>query len=70
MPFGVVSEVSQGTGVLDGGGDHRKGKGNFGGKCVASHCNHTLSFIVNCAHSRCVYCGECAAATCVVTHTD
>jgi len=26
MPFGVVSRVGRGMGVLDGGGDHRRGR--------------------------------------------
>jgi len=29
MPFVVVSGVGRGMGVLDGGGDRRKGKGQF-----------------------------------------
>jgi len=37
MPFGVVSGVSQGMGVLDGGGDRRRGRGNFVDECGASH---------------------------------
>ena len=39
MPFGVVSGVSRGIGVLDGSGDRRRGRGSFGGKYGASHCN-------------------------------
>jgi len=39
MLFGVASGVGRGTGVLDGGGDCRKGRGSFGDKCGASHCN-------------------------------
>jgi len=39
MPFRVVSGVGRGMGVLDGGGDRRKGKGSFGGEFGASHCN-------------------------------
>jgi len=30
MPFGVVSGVSQGMGLLDGGGDRQRGRGSFG----------------------------------------
>ena len=30
MPFGVVSGVGRGTGVLDGGADHRRGMGILG----------------------------------------
>jgi len=30
MPFGMVSGVVQGMGVLDGGGDRRRGMGSFG----------------------------------------
>jgi len=37
MPFGMVSEVGQGMGVLDG--DHQRGRGSFGGEFVACHCN-------------------------------
>jgi len=32
MPFGMVSGVSQGMGVLDGGDDRQRGKGSFGGE--------------------------------------
>ena len=39
MPFGVVRGVGRGMGVLDGGGDRRRGKGSSGGKYGASHCN-------------------------------
>jgi len=39
MPFGVVSGVDRGTGVLDGGGDHRRGMVSSWGKCGTSHCN-------------------------------
>ena len=35
IPFGMVSGVSQGMGVLDGVGDHRRERGSFG----VSHCN-------------------------------
>jgi len=30
IQFGVVSGVGRGMGVLDGGGDHRRGRGSFG----------------------------------------
>jgi len=47
MPFGMVSEVGQGMGVLDGGGDRRRGMGWFGGEFGASHCNQWgLCYIV------------------------
>jgi len=39
MPFAVVSGVSRGMGVLDGGGDHQRGRNSFGSKGGASHCN-------------------------------
>jgi len=39
MPFGVVSGVGRGMGVLDGGDDSRRNRGNFGGEFGASHCN-------------------------------
>ena len=32
MPFAVVSGVGLGVGVLDFGGDRRKGTGQFGGE--------------------------------------
>jgi len=38
MPFGVVSGVGLGMGVLDFGGDRRR-KGSFGGEFMAYHCN-------------------------------
>jgi len=36
MPFGVVSGVRLGMGVLDFGGDRRRGRGSFGGEFAAS----------------------------------
>jgi len=30
MPFGVASGVGRGKGVLNGGGDRRRGRGSFG----------------------------------------
>jgi len=40
MPFWVVSVVGYGTGVLDGVGDCRRGRGSFMGEFGASsHCN-------------------------------
>ena len=30
MPFGMVSGIGRGMGVLDGGGDRRRGTGSFG----------------------------------------
>ena len=41
MPLGVVSGVSQGKGVLDGGSYCQRGRGSFGGEFGASHCNVT-----------------------------
>ena len=38
-PFGVVSGVGRGMGVLNRGGDRRRERGNFGGEFGASHCN-------------------------------
>ena len=38
MPFGMVSEVGRGTGVLDGWLSS-KGKEQFRGELGASHCN-------------------------------
>jgi len=50
MPFGVVSGVSRGMGVLDGGGDRRRGRGSFGDKFGASHSNQweLCGVIVSC----------------------
>jgi len=31
MPFGVVTGISRGMGVLDGSGDRRRGRDSFGG---------------------------------------
>jgi len=42
MPFGMVSGVGLGMGVLDFDGDHRRERssfGNFWGEFAASHCN-------------------------------
>ena len=39
MPFGVMSGVGFGMGVLDGGGNCRRGRGSFVGEFGASHCN-------------------------------
>ena len=39
MPFGVVSGVGLGMGVLDFGGDRRRERGSLRGEFVASHCN-------------------------------
>jgi len=39
MPFGVVSEVGLGVGVLDFGGDRRRGRGSLWDEFAASHCN-------------------------------
>ena len=39
MPFGVVSGVGLGMGVLDFGGDRRRGRGSLRGEFAASHCN-------------------------------
>ena len=38
MLFGMVSGVGRGMGVLDWGGDHRRGRGSFWMTAV-SHCN-------------------------------
>ena len=39
MPFGVVSDVGLRRGVLDFGGDRRRGRGTLRGEFAASHCN-------------------------------
>ena len=39
MPFGVVSGVGLGRGVLHFGGDRRRARGSLGGEFAASHCN-------------------------------
>jgi len=36
MPFGVVSGVGRGMGVFNGGGNRRRGRDSFRGKCGAS----------------------------------
>ena len=33
MPFGMVSGVGRRMVVLDGGGEHQRRRGSFGGKC-------------------------------------
>jgi len=38
MPFGVVSGIGRGIGVLDRSGDCRRGRGSFRGQCGTSHC--------------------------------
>jgi len=38
-PFGMVSGVGRGMGVLDGGHDCQGGMGSFGGEFGTSHCN-------------------------------
>ena len=35
----MVSGIGRGMGVLDGSRDRRMGRGSFGSKCGASHCN-------------------------------
>jgi len=39
MPFGVMSGVGFSMGVLDGGGNCRRGRGSFVGEFGAFHCN-------------------------------
>jgi len=39
MPFGVVSVIGRGMGVLDGVADRRRGRGSFGSEFGVSHCN-------------------------------
>jgi len=39
MPFGMMSGVGRGMGVLDGGSDRLRERGSFGGEFGASHCN-------------------------------
>ena len=39
MPFGMVSGVGRGMGVLDGGGDHRRGRGSFRDEFGSSRCS-------------------------------
>ena len=38
MPFGAVSVVGRGTGVLDGGPDRRRRRGSFGDRRGLNHC--------------------------------
>jgi len=66
MPFGVVSRVGQGMGVLDGWRSS-KGRGSFQGKYWASHCSQwdclrkggqrdssqiTLGFLDHCVQNK------------------
>ena len=39
MPFGMMSGVGQGMGVLDRGGYHQRGRDSFGIEFATSHCN-------------------------------
>jgi len=39
MPFGVLSGVGLGMGVLDFGGDRQRRRGSLGGEFAVSHCN-------------------------------
>ena len=39
MPFGMVSGIGQGMGVLDGGGDHQREWAVLGSEFGASHCD-------------------------------
>jgi len=39
IPFGMVSGVGRGMGVLDGGGYRQKGSSSFWGEFEPSHCN-------------------------------
>ena len=39
MSFGEVSGVGRRLGVLDGGGDRRRGRGSFVGEFGVSRCN-------------------------------
>ena len=39
MPFGMVSGVGLGIGVLDFGDDRQRGRGIFGSEFGESHCN-------------------------------
>jgi len=39
MPFGVVSGTGLGMGILDFGGDRRRGRDSLRGEFGASHCN-------------------------------
>jgi len=45
MPFGMVSGVGRRMGVLDGGGDRRRERGNFGGEFGALHCKQLGDFV-------------------------
>jgi len=61
VPFGVVSGVDRGMGVLDGGGDRRRRRGSFGGEFGASHCIQWGAFFRRCVtatHSFQITLGE------------
>jgi len=51
MLFGVLSGVSRGMDVLDGGGDRQREGGSFGGESGASHCNQ-WGLLHSCAKVR------------------
>ena len=48
MPFGLVSGVSRGMGVLDRGGDHRGEWAVLGGEFWASQCNQWGTLLHSC----------------------
>jgi len=56
MLFAVVSGVGQGMGVLDGNGDHRRGRGSFGGEFALWHSSVKLHESIE--NLRCHFDGE------------
>jgi len=55
MPFGMVSGVGRGMGILDGwSGDRRKGSGSFGGEFVTNGAFATLSSQITLRTCYCV----------------
>ena len=50
MPFGIVSGVGRGMGVLDEHGYRRMGRGSFKGQFGASHCKQCMgTLLCSCA---------------------
>jgi len=55
MPFRIVSGVGRGMGVLDGGGDCRRGKGSFMDEFGASFATRSSQITLRTCSSCCGY---------------